>query len=393
MRLSPRRFWRRYSRRLWIAAAVLLTVGVVVFGILPSLIDTRMNTLSARPLPTISPEAATLHRSIPVVDLHNDLLLWSRDPQRLNERGHSDLPRLRQGNVRVQVFSAVIRTPRGQNYDRNAADSDRQLPLLIAQAWPPETWRSDYARAAHQAVRLHRLAGPELKVARTAADLAEVLEGPAAGPLAGILAIEGMHALEGDLENLPRLFNLGYRVFGLVHFFDNRLGGSAHGVAKGGLTDFGRRVVRWIERNEGIVDLAHASPALIDEVLRAATRPVVVSHTGVQATCPGPRNLSDEQLRRIAGAGGLVGIGFWPEATCGEDVASVVRSVRHAIEVAGVDAVALGSDFDGATRAPFDAAGLAHLTQGLLDAGLTYDQVQAVIGGNAARVLQELLPQ
>lgn len=392
MSLALRRFWRRNSRRIWLTGAVATVLAALVFGVLPDIIDARLNRVSAAPLSPVSAAAANLHRSATVVDLHNDLLLWSRNPERSHARGHSDFPRLRRGNVRVQVFSAVIRTPWGQNYDRNAAGSDRQLPLLIAQAWPPATWRSDYARAAHQAVRLHRHVGPDLSVVRTSADLVRVLEAPTTGPLGGILAIEGMQALEGEETNLPRLFNIGYRIFGLVHFFDNRLGGSAHGERQDGLTNFGRRVVRWIERNEGIVDLAHASPQLMDDVLQTATRPVIVSHSGVEGTCPGPRNLSDDQLRRIGATGGLVGIGFWQGATCGDNVEAVVRSFRHAIDVAGVEAVALGSDFDGATRVPFDAAGLAHLTQGLLDAGLTYDHVRAVLGGNAARVLQELLP-
>lgn len=384
---------RGAARRLGGAAVVVLVLGALFFGLAPRLVDMRMNSVSEIRLPPVSAEARSLHGSVPVVDLHNDLLLWSRNPARRYERGHSDLPRLRQGQVRVQVFGAVIRTPYGQNYERNAADSDRQLPLLIAQAWPPATWRSDYERAVYQALRLHRQEGDELTVVRRRADLAEVLRGSESGPLGALLAIEGMHALEGDLGNLPRLFNLGYRIFGLVHFFDNNLGGSAHGQRKGGLTEFGRRVVRWIERHGGIVDLAHASPALVDDVLRVARQSVIVSHTGVQATCPGPRNLSDDQLRRIGKAGGLVGIGFWPGAVCGEDVDSIARAIRHAVELAGVDAIALGSDFDGATQVPFDAGGLASLTQALLDAGLPYDQVQAVLGRNAARVLQDLLPQ
>lgn len=393
MRVTVRRLWRRYSRGLWGTAVALLILGALFFGLAPRLVDMRMNAVSGTPLPPVSAEARSIHGSVPVVDLHNDLLLWSRNPERRYERGHSDLPRLRQGRVRVQVFSAVIRTPYGQNYERNAAGSDRQLPLLIAQAWPPATWGSDYERAVYQALRLHRQEGEKLTIVRTRADLADVLHGSESGPLGALLAIEGMHALEGDLGNLPRLFNLGYRIFGLVHFFDNKLGGSAHGREQGGLTEFGRRAVRWIERHGGIVDLAHASPVLVDDVLRVASQPVIVSHTGVQATCPGPRNLSDDQLRRIGDTEGLVGIGFWPGAVCGEDIDSIARAIRHAVEVAGVDAVALGSDFDGATRVPFDAGGLASLTQALLDAGLPYDHVQAVLGRNAARVLQELLPQ
>ena len=141
------------------------------------------------------------------------------------------------------------------------------------------------------------------------------------------------------------------------------------------------------------VDLAHASPRALEDALALAARPVVVSHTGVQATCPGPRNLSDEQLRRVAGQGGVVGIGFFPGAVCGSEVADVVRAALHARDVAGSAAVAFGSDWDGATTTPFDAAGLARLSEGLLAAGLAEGDLRALAGENALRVLRATLPE
>src|ERR1043165_10157303 len=96
-----------------------------------------------------------------------------------------------------------------------------------------------------------------------------------------------------------------------------------------------------------LVDLAHASPRTVDDVLAVATRPVVDSHTGLRATCDNARNLTDEQVRRVAATGGLVGIGSWGTATCGTDAAAVARSIRYAVKVAGVEHVALGSGFDG----------------------------------------------
>src|SRR5690606_9614838 len=99
--------------------------------------------------------------------------------------------------------------------------------------------------------------------------------------------------LEGRLENIDRMYDAGFRIMGLTHFFDNEVGGSAHGLEKGGLTPFGRRVIGRLEEKKMLVDLAHASRALIDDVLNMAERPVLVSHTGVEGTCPGPRNLTD----------------------------------------------------------------------------------------------------
>jgi microsomal dipeptidase-like Zn-dependent dipeptidase len=176
------------------------------------------------------------------------------------------------------------------------------------------------------------------------------------------------------------------------HFCDNAFGGSAHGVDKGGLTAAGREMVERMEARGMIVDVAHASSATIDDVLGMATRPVVASHTGVRGTADNARNLSDEHLRGIAATGGLVGIGFWPTACGGDDVASIARSMRYAIEVAGVDHVGLGSDFDGAVPVPIDATGMVQITDALLDTGLDEPAVAKVMGGNALRVLQDVLP-
>jgi microsomal dipeptidase-like Zn-dependent dipeptidase len=141
-----------------------------------------------------------------------------------------------------------------------------------------------------------------------------------------------------------------------------------------------------------ILDVAHASPRLVDDVLSASSRPIIVSHTGVQATCPGPRNLTDDQLRRIAAKGGVIGIGYWDGAICETSAKSAARAIAHAIDVAGEDHVALGSDFDGSTKEPFDAAGLSRLTDALRAEGLSDDRIAKVMGQNAVRVFRILLP-
>ena len=110
------------------------------------------------------------------------------------------------------------------------------------------------------------------------------------------------------------------------HFFDNDIGGSAAGVHKIGLTEKGREWVRQMEARHMIVDLAHASAKTIEDVLAIATRPLVVSHTGVKGTCNNNRNLSDDQIRAVAAKGGLIGIGYWDTATCGTDARAIVQS-------------------------------------------------------------------
>jgi microsomal dipeptidase-like Zn-dependent dipeptidase len=177
-----------------------------------------------------------------------------------------------------------------------------------------------------------------------------------------------------------------------THFFDTEMGGSAHGVSQQGLTALGRDWVIRMEAKKMVIDLAHASPATIDDVLKMASRPVVVSHTGVRGTCDNQRNLSDAQLRNISSNGGVIGIGVWDTAVCGEDAHAIAKAIEYAINVAGFEHVALGSDFDGAVTAPFDATGLPQITQALLDLGLDETKIEGVMGGNVRRLLKRLLP-
>jgi microsomal dipeptidase-like Zn-dependent dipeptidase len=122
------------------------------------------------------------------------------------------------------------------------------------------------------------------------------------------------------------------------------------------------------------------------------TKPPLVSHTGVKATCDNNRNLSDAQVRAIARAGGAIGVGFWATAVCGRAPRDIARAVRHIVDLVGDDHAALGSDFDGATTTAFDASDLATVTQALLEAGLPPESVRKVLGANVLRVLRAVLP-
>jgi microsomal dipeptidase-like Zn-dependent dipeptidase len=234
----------------------------------------------------------------------------------------------------------------------------------------------------------------KLALIKTKRDLQNFLERRKQDPnvVCGILAIEGAHALDGDAANVDALFDAGYRMMSPSHFFDSEMGGSAHGVTKGGLTEKGRDMIRRMEEKRMIVDLAHASSQTIDDVLKMATRPVVVSHTGVKATCNNTRNLSDEQLKAIAAKGGLVGIGFWDTAVCGYDAKAIAKAIRYTANLISVEHVALGSDFDGAVAVPFDATGLVQLTDALIAEGFSDEEITKIMGGNEIRHLMENLP-
>jgi len=176
------------------------------------------------------------------------------------------------------------------------------------------------------------------------------------------------------------------------HFFDTDIGGSAHGVDKGGLTDKGKEMIRQMEAKRMIVDVAHASAKTIDDVLALATRPVFVSHSGVKGTCDNQRNLSDEHLKGIARTGGVIGIGFWDTAVCGTDAKAIAKAIRYTANLIGVDHVGLGSDFDGAVATPFDTTGLVQITDALLAEGFTDEEVGKIMGRNVLRLLIQTLP-
>ena len=317
-------------KRFWIPLALASVAAIGFFGIAPGYIEGSMNVVDGKPLIKVSDEARALHQTLAIVDLHSDSLMWDRDITHRAERGHMDLPRLQQGNVALQLFSSVTKTPKGQNYDANGADTDNIT----------------------------------------------------------LLTIEGLHNLEGKAANLDRLYDAGFRMAGLTHFFDNELGGSMHGLKKGGLTPFGRDIVQRMEAKGMIVDIAHLSHTGVAEVLAMATRPVVSSHGGVQATCKVNRNLTDEEIRGVAKTGGVIGIGYWEGAVCSTDPRASAKAMKHVRDLVGIDYVALGSDYDGATTVRFDTSQLVQVTQALMDEGFAAEEIAKVMGGNALRVIR-----
>ncbi len=385
-------------RRLIKGLVVVGVVGLVLGLLAPGLLDRYHNRVLPFEYGPVPEEAEALHRSLMVADLHADSLLWSRNLLKRADHGHVDLPRLREGNVALQIFCAVTKSPRNRNYQSNPSNSDILTPGLIVARWPPRTWTSLLQRALYQSEKLHRFvegSAGELRLLRDSADLRALLEtrGEKRGPVGTLLAVEGAHCLEGRIENIDGLFEAGYRMIGLAHFFDNEVGGSAHGVDKGGLTEFGRSVVRRLEERKMIVDLAHSSPKVYEEVLAMATRPVVVSHGGVKGTCDSIRNLGDETLRKIAENGGLVGIGYWVGAICEPTSRSWAQAVEHAVAIMGEGHVALGSDFDGAVAVPFDTSRLSLLTAELLALDMEERTIRKIMGENVVRFLLENLPE
>lgn len=382
------------TTRRWGLIAIGLVAFLVFFALAPGLVERGQNRIAGPPLPAVRTDARELHRDLVVADLHADTLLWKRDMAAASSRGHVDLPRLIRGNVALQVFSAVTKVPFGQNYESNGDGIGPIGLLAFAQMQPVGTWFSPFRRALYQSEKLGRSeaeATGRLRIVRTPGDLDRLLSDRERGTqvVGALLSIEGMHVLGDDIERLGLLYGAGYRIGGLTHFFDNDVAGSMHGEGKDGLTPLGRTVVQRMEAIGMVVDLAHASHKTIADVLAIATRPVIFSHGGVQATCAVNRNLTDAEIRGIADTGGVIGIGYWDGAVCATDPKAIAEAIAHVRDVGGIDHVGLGSDFDGAVTTAFDAGQLVQVTQALIDRGFTPAEIRKVMGGNVLRVLRE----
>ncbi|MFY9608341.1 MAG: dipeptidase [Blastocatellia bacterium] len=390
----------RVKKKVLIALTAISVVAVgLTFFVLPAQLERRLNVSLNLPPYRASERAVELHKTLLICDLHADSLLWDRDLLERGARGHVDIPRLIEGNVALQAFTVVTKTPYvwKMNIERNDDSSDNITLVALMERWPVSTWNSLTERALYQARKLHDVearSNGKFVIIRTSADLSSYLERRTGEPgiTAGFLGIEGAHALDGKLDSVDALFDAGFRMMAPTHFFDNDIGGSAQGVQKGGLTDRGREMIRRMEAMKMTVDLAHASARTIDDVLAIAVRPVVVSHTGVRGTCDNQRNLTDEQLRGIARTGGVVGIGYWETAVCSGDAKAIAKAIRYTANLIGVEHVGLGSDYDGAIAAPFDTTGLVQITEALIAEGFSDEEISKIMGRNTLRLLLQNLP-
>jgi len=361
-----------------------------------SLADRLLTGVTLEPPYEASTEATKLHKSLTIIDLHADPLLWERDLLSRNNRGHVDLPRLQEGNVALQVFGVVTGIPFPIGMENNKDSGDIITLLASLQNWPEETYDSRLQRALYQARKLEdrvMASNGAMQMVLNRHDLEDLMDKRQRGErvIGALLSLEGAHALEGKPENINILYDAGFRILGLAHLFDNEMAGSTHGVERHGLTDNGHIMLKRALSLNMIIDLAHASPQTLDEVLEIVDRPVMASHGGVQGTCDTARNLSDRQIRAIAATGGVIGIGVYKYATCGKTMEDTVRAMKYVADLVGIKYVALGSDFDGATTV-VDATGLVLLTEALQEAGFTNNEIKAIMGENALRVFRQTLP-
>jgi len=376
----------------------LIIIYFLFILIAPPILEKGKNKVSIQAPYNASTEATTLFKSLDfVADLHCDALLWNRNLTKRKNYGHVDFPRMQEGNVALQGFTIVTKSPKGQNFTKNSGDSfDMITALSIGQGQSIRTWFSLVNRAVYQCKKLHDFAedyNNEFIVVKSKTDFETLLNKRKTNKkvIGGLLGIEGGHCLEGDIKNLQKVYDAGVRMLGPTHFFDNEMGGSAHGISGEGLTQFGMQVIKEMEQKKMIIDVAHSSENIIDDILMHYNGPIVTSHTGVKGTNNSPRNLSDKHLKGIAAKGGLIGIAFFPEAIGDGGIPDIVNAMIYTKNLIGIKHVTLGSDYDGSVTVPFDVTGYPLLVEEMIKQGLSTEEIKAIMGENVKRFLLERL--
>lgn len=392
------------------ACIVLLTFGLAGCSILANTADDLRNSTAGKPPYPANADAKRLYDTLAVADLHSDALLSPRDLTQLSRQGHLDIPRLQAARVRIQTMTQPTFSPYCPKGD-GCTERPNLIGLwAVVSSWPPKTWFDHQQRALYYSDRLSDLAarsGGRLAFTKSSAELRALLDGNDPTAIAAVLGVEGDEALAGDVRFVQRLAVAGYRVFAIVHQADNDAGGSSTGVAKGGLTPFGRDVLAAADKSGMIVDLAHASDRTIDDAAAYPLhRPPIVSHTGLTSICKSPRNIGDQEVRNVVKAGGLIGVGFWDVVLCmgdrndprdyaGKIAATMLKVAALSREVKpseAYDHVALGSDFEGWVNEGFDVSGLVLIVEALQRAGVSDADIAKIMGGNYRRFLLDYLP-
>src|SRR5215813_8615967 len=348
------------------------------------------------------------------IDSHIDTIqrvVMGEDLGERHEAGHVDIPRLREGEMHAPFFALWVPV-----FFRGAEAVRRTLDLLDAMQSVLDKYRD------------------QIELATTAADIERIVK---ARKISAFLTIEGGHTIDDDLRVLRMYYRLGIRSMTLTHARNtNWADSSSDTPAHNGLTDFGKEVVREMNRLRMIVDLSHVSDDTFFDALAVTTKPVIVSHSSMRAISNIPRNVSDEMVRALAQNGGVIGITFGmgfinpkdadklrsatdteaeAPALSGKaldayaaqnaqklfgkrlSVAATVEDVAdhidHAVKIAGIDHVGIGSDFDGIAATANgleDVSKMPALVAVLLKRGYTETNLKKILAGNFLRVIREV---
>lgn len=337
----------------------------------------------------VSELAREVHFGGMLFDGHNDLPWEIRsrgkssfdelDIGKLQPSLHTDIPRLREGGVKAQFWSVYV--------PAETMDTGDSLLQTLHQIGIVKAMFKRYPETFEQAL--------------TADDVERVVR---SGKIASMMGVEGGYSIEEDPANLERLYREGCRYMTLTHSRSLSWADSATDDSKaGGLTEFGREVIREMNRLGMLVDLSHVSVETMKQALEVSRAPVIFSHSSARAICDHPRNVPDEVLPLVRKNGGVILVNFFSafvvpterlkaNAKARGTIHDVVDHIDHLVRKCGIDHVGIGSDFDGVPRLPEQLESVAtypRITQLLLDRGYDAAGIQKILGGNVMRVLRE----
>ncbi|MFN9719278.1 MAG: dipeptidase [Planctomycetota bacterium] len=337
----------------------------------------------------LTPQAEEIHFSGTLFDGHNDLPWEVRDKGNSSFDAldiskdqpslHTDIPRLKKGGVKAQFWSVYVPASHDATGDA-LAQTLHQISIV-------KTMVRRYPES--------------FEFASTVDDIERIVK---TGRIASMMGVEGGYSIENDLNNLQRLYNEGCRYMTLTHSKSLEWADSATDAPRvGGLSEFGREVIREMNRIGLLVDLSHVSPDTMKQALTESRAPVIFSHSSARAICDHPRNVPDDVLPLVRKNVGVIMVNFFSAFVVPTDVLKknkeargtlhdVVDHIDYIARHAGVDCVGIGSDFDGVPRLPEQLESVASyplITQALLDRGYSREDIHKILGGNVLRVLRE----
>jgi len=342
----------------------------------------------AQPRRVTDAEVREVHKSALLIDSHNDATsrtVTGVDIAQKATKGHTDVPRLREGGVGAVFFAAYV----APTYAKDHTSANRALQMI-------DTVRHDIV-ARHP---------NDFVLALTADD---VVAAHMAGKIAALIGIEGGHAIEDSPRLLRDFYALGVRYMTLTHTNTNGWADSSGDLREkavqrhNGLNDLGRQIVQEMNRLGMIVDISHVADKTFWDALETSKAPIFASHSSCRALCDVPRNMTDEMIAALGKKGGVIQINFNcsfltrraadEKSGIRASLADVVAHIDHAVKIAGVDAVGIGSDFDGITCTPEgldDVSKFPNLTRALLEKGYSAADIRKIYGGNTLRLLREV---
>jgi len=332
--------------------------------------DVVTGALNLTPQPLNS---ALLHQKSMVIDAHCDTLTAMEEQKRClsvyTGIGQVDLIRLKRGGVNVQFFAVFI---------------------------SPEDKKDILVRVREVIARFYREMAENTASIVPVFSYRDIVRGLTQGKIAALLAIEGGEVLAGSLKVLSSLYLSGVRSLTLTWNHRNELGDGIAVEQPGGLTKFGMAVVREMNSLGMLVDVAHLAAPGFWDVLKTSRHPIIASHANSYALCPHPRNLKDEQIKALAASGGVMGLTFYPPFIHLDrpSLEKLLDHVDHIANLAGVDCIGLGSDFDGISEVIpelSDVSRLPAFTRGLLARGYSKKAIKKILGGNLLRVLKTVI--